>query len=85
MLGVGVESTRYVSKRFSPMAVYKHQQQGYKAYRVSRSVDGEQIQKYFPRTRDGYTKAKAYDGKLAKQQARAAKKFTGGARRWSPK
>ena len=39
------------------MAVYKHQQQGYKAYRVSRSVDGEQIQKYFPRTRDGYKKS----------------------------
>ena len=28
------------------MAVYKHQQGNYKAYRVSRSVNGEQIQKY---------------------------------------
>jgi hypothetical protein len=67
------------------VAVYKHEQGKYRAYRVSRSVNGEQIQKYFPRTREGYRKAKAYDEKLAKQQARAAKKFTGGARRWSPK
>ncbi|MDA1074088.1 MAG: hypothetical protein O3A63_04910 [Proteobacteria bacterium] len=67
------------------MAVYKHEQGSYKAYRVSRSVNGERVQKYFPRTREGFKEAKEADLKLEKQQSRAAKKFTGSARRWSPK
>ena len=66
------------------MAVYKHQQSNYKAYRVSRSVNGEQIQKYFPRTREGYRDAKAADELLERKQVKAARKFTGPARRWSP-
>ena len=67
------------------MAVYKHQQGTYRAYRVSRSVDGKQVQKYFPRTREGYRQAKACDQRLQKAQTRAARKFTGSARRWAPK
>ena len=67
------------------MAVYKHQQGSYNAYRVSRSVNGEQIQKYFPRTREGYREAKKADEVLARKQAQAAKKFKGPARRWSAK
>ena len=67
------------------MAVYKHQQGSYRSYRVARSVNGELQQKYFPRTRDGYRKAKAHDEKLARAQVRAQKKFTGPSRRWTPK
>ena len=65
------------------MAVYKHEQDSYRAYRVTRSVGGKQIQLYFPRTPDGLRKAKARDRQLAKAQKEAAKSFVGGARRWS--
>ena len=67
------------------MSVYKHQQGSYRSYRVARSIDGELHQAYFPRTREGYRKAKAQDEKWERAQKRAQRKFTGPARRWAPK
>jgi len=66
------------------MAVYKHQQESYRSYRVARSIDGKPYQAYFPRTREGYRKAKALDARWLQRQKRAQKKFTP-ARRWGPK
>ncbi|SVC12327.1 uncharacterized protein METZ01_LOCUS265181, partial [marine metagenome] len=67
------------------MSVYRHQQGSYRSYRVARSVNGELRQAYFPRTRDGLKKAKAQDARWSTEQSRAQRKFTGPARRWSPK
>ena len=67
------------------MSVYRHQQGSYRSYRVARSVNGELRQAYFPRTRDGLKRAKAQDAKWSSEQSRAQRKFTGPARRWTPK
>ena len=67
------------------MAVYEHQQNDWRAYRVARSVDGKLHQAYFPHTSKGYREANRLDHKLAKQQANAQAFFTGHAARWNPK
>ncbi|MCE2437032.1 MAG: hypothetical protein J4F97_03360 [Pseudomonadales bacterium] len=66
------------------MSVYKHEQGTYRSYRVARSINGKLHQAYFPRSRDGWRKAKELDQQWAEQQATAQRKFTGSAMRWNP-
>ena len=70
--------------RIFGLSVYKHEQGTYRSYRVARSINGKLRQAYFPRSREGWRKAKELDQAWAEEQTVAQKKFTGSAMRWNP-